>query len=126
MIIAKSDKKHFNKNLVVSVEDVRRFQSSNKCWICNKLYTDEDKKVGDNDHITGKYRGSAHSNCNINFKLTKKVPAILHNLKGYDGHLIMQEIGKFDVETIFKQRDYKNTWLLQLIKTCFLFTACNL
>ena len=26
----------------------------------------------------------------------KKIPVIFHNLKGYDGHLIMQEIGKFD------------------------------
>ena len=38
----------------MSVEDERRFQSSNKCWICNKLYTDENKKVRDHDHITGK------------------------------------------------------------------------
>ena len=69
----KRDEKHFNKNLVMSVEDETRFQSSNKCWICNKLFTDEDKKVRYYDHITGKYRGSAHSNCNINLKLMKKV-----------------------------------------------------
>ena len=31
-------KKHFNKNLVVSAEVERRFQSSNKCWICNIIY----------------------------------------------------------------------------------------
>ena len=61
-------KKHFSKNLVKSLEDERRFQSSNKCWICNKLFTDEDKKVRDQDHITRKYRGSAHSNCNRNLK----------------------------------------------------------
>ena len=29
--------------------------------------------------------------------MTKKVPVIFHNLKGYEIHLIMQEIGKFDV-----------------------------
>ena len=52
----------------------------------------------DHCHIAGKYRGSAHWNCNINFKLTKKVPMILHNLKGYDGHLIIKEMGKFDVK----------------------------
>ena len=51
-------KKHFNKDFVMSVEDERRFQSSNKCWICKNLFTDEDKKVRDHDHITGKFRGS--------------------------------------------------------------------
>ena len=83
-------KNHFNKNLVMSVEDERIFQASNKCWICKKLFTDEDKKVRDHDHITGKYRDSAHPNCNINLKLNKKVPAIFRNLRDYDGHLVMQ------------------------------------
>ena len=30
--------------------------------------------------------------------MTKKVPVIFHNLRGYDGHLTMQEISKFDVD----------------------------
>ena len=57
-----------------------------------KLFTKEDQNGRDHDHITGKYRGYAHSNCNINLKLTKKVPAIFHNLRSYDSRLIMQEI----------------------------------
>ena len=28
----------------MSVKDKEKFQSSNKCWICNKLFTEEDKK----------------------------------------------------------------------------------
>ena len=56
------------------------------------------KKVRDHDHITGKYGGSARSDCNINFKLTKKVLVLFHILRGYESHLIMQEIGKFDVK----------------------------
>ena len=36
--------------------------------------------------------------CNINLKLTKKIPVIFDNLRGCDSHLIMQEIGKFDVK----------------------------
>ena len=59
-------KKHFTKNLIMSVGYEKRFQSSNKCWICNKLFTD--KKVRDHHHIAGKYRGSAHSDCNISLK----------------------------------------------------------
>ena len=90
-------KNHFNKNLFMSVED-EKFQSSNECWILNKLFKNEDKKVRDHDHISGKYRGSAHSDCSINIKLTKKVPVIFNNLRGYESHLIMQEIDKFDVK----------------------------
>ena len=63
-----------------------------------KLFTDEDKKVRDHDHNTGKYRGAAHSNCNIDLKLTKNVSVIFHNLRVYDSNLIMQEIGKSDVK----------------------------
>ena len=64
-------KQHFDKNLIMSVQDKKIFQSSNKCWICNKLFTDKDKKVRDHDYITGKYGGSTHSNYNINLILTK-------------------------------------------------------
>ena len=56
------------------------------------------KKVRHHDHITGKYRDSAHSNGSINLILTKKVPITFHNLIDYDGYLIMQEISKFDVK----------------------------
>ena len=76
----------------------KRFHSGNKCWIYEKLFSDKDKKVKEHDHITGKYRGSAHSDCSINIELTKKASVIFHNLRGYESHLIMQEIGKFDIK----------------------------
>ena len=41
-------KKHFHKNLVKSAEDKRSFKSS-------KLFSAEDNKVRDHDHVTGKY-----------------------------------------------------------------------
>ena len=82
----------------MSAEDQEKLQSSNKCKICNKLFDEGDNRVRDHCHITGKYTGSAHWSCNINLKLTKKFPVTLHNLRGYDSHLIMQEIGRFDVK----------------------------
>ena len=82
----------------MSKEDEKRFYSSNKYWICNKLFVAVDNKVRHHDCVTGKYRGSAHWNCNVNLKLTKKVPVIFPNLKGYDSHLMMQETGKFDIK----------------------------
>ena len=50
----------------------------------------------DHCHVTRKYRGSAHNVCNRSYRLTNKIPVIFHNLRGYDSHLIMQEIGKFN------------------------------
>ena len=40
-------------------------KSSNKSWICNKLFVEGDNKVRDHDHVTGKYRNYAHWKCNI-------------------------------------------------------------
>ena len=52
----------------------------------------------DHCHLSGKFRGAAHWDCNINFQLTKKVSVIFHNLRGYDSHLIFAELDKFDIK----------------------------
>ena len=90
-------KKHFNKNLIM-IEEEEYFQSSNTCWICEKPIEVDDEKVREHCHITGKFRGAAHWSCNINLQLTKNVPVIFHNLRGYDSHLIFNELDKFDVK----------------------------
>ena len=82
----------------MSAEEEERFQLSNSCWICNKLFDVGDDKVRDHCHITVKCRGAAHWNYNINLKLSKKVLVIFHNLRGYGSHLIIKEISKFDVK----------------------------
>ena len=88
--------KYFNKNLTMAEEEEEQFQSNDTCWICEKLI--KDKKGRDHYHITGKFRGAAHWNCNINLQLTKNVPAMFHNLRGYDRHLIFYELKSFDIE----------------------------
>ena len=62
------------------------------------MFAAGDDKVRDHDRVTEKYRGSAHWICNINLKLNKKISVIFHSLKGYGSHLIMQELGMFDVK----------------------------
>ena len=91
-------KKHFNKELVMTKEDNEYFKNSTKCWICDNDYVDNDVKVRDHCHIRGKYRGPAHRDCSINLKLNHKIPVVFHNLKNYDSHLIMQELGKFNLK----------------------------
>ena len=65
-------KKQFNKNLIMSKEEEHLFQQSNSCWICKKLIDNDEEKVRDHCHITGKFRVAAHWNCNINFQLNTK------------------------------------------------------
>ena len=63
-------------------------------WICYNVYVHGDVKVRDHCHISEKYRGSAHEDCNIKVKLNHKIPFVFRNLKNYASHLIMQELDK--------------------------------
>ena len=57
--------------------------------------------VKDHDHMTGKYRGAAHNECNFKLKLNAKtapIPVIFHNLKGYDEHLLIQAMARVQGE----------------------------
>ena len=91
-------KKHFNKEFVMIKHDNEDFENSSKCWICDNGYIDSDVKIREHRHITRKYKGSAHKDCNINVKLSHKIHVVLHNLNNYVSHLIMQELGKFNLK----------------------------
>ena len=89
-------KKHFDKPLRMTEVDEEEFKKAITCHICDKKYTEKDIRVRDHCHITGKYRGSAHQDCNLKLRINPKeikIPVIFHNLRGYDSHFIMQEIG---------------------------------
>ena len=47
-------------------EDNEYFENFTKYWICDNNVIDTDVKVKSYCHFTGKYRGSAHRDCNIN------------------------------------------------------------
>ena len=87
--------KQFHKELIMTQEDNKDFEKSTKCWICDNDSIDNNVQVRDHCHITGKYRRSAHRDCNINVKLNHKTLVAFHNVKSYDSHLIMQELSKF-------------------------------
>ena len=87
---------NFNKKIIISKKVKNDFKNAKSCHICNKEYKKADVPARDHYHVTGKYRGSAHANCNLSYRLTHKIYVIFHNLRGYDSHLIMQEIGKFN------------------------------
>ena len=99
-------KKYFNKPLRMTEENEQEFKKATTCHICDKKYTEKDTRVRDHCHITGEFRGSAHQDCNLKLRINPKeikIPVIFHNLRGYDSHFIMQEIG-----AIVKKHAYKN------------------
>ena len=88
---------NFNKPLEMTERDECNFKKATRCHICNKKYKDSDEIVRDHCHITGKYRGSAHAACNLKLQISAekiKIPVIFHNLRGYDSHFIVNELGE--------------------------------
>ena len=45
----------FNKPLVITKKDHKDFKNFAKCWICKKVYKEDEVKVKDHNHITEKY-----------------------------------------------------------------------
>ena len=59
----------FQKPLKMTEEEEELFKGSDRCYICGHKYVDNEIRVRDHCHITGKYRGSAHQECNLKLKL---------------------------------------------------------
>ena len=55
-----------------------------------KTYTKDKnyRKVRDQWNFTGKYKGAAHSICNLRFNVPHEVPAVFHNGSNYDYHFL--------------------------------------
>ena len=95
-------RENFNKPLQMTKQDEINFKKATHCHISERKYKPDDddpnkEPVRDHCHVTGKYRGSAHKNCNLKLQISAekiKIPVIFHNLKGYDSHFIIQKLGK--------------------------------
>ncbi|CAB4024543.1 Gastrula zinc finger [Paramuricea clavata] len=90
--------KIFRKKMVITLKEEAEFLVTRNCHIYICGYDLCEDRVRDHDHVAGKYRGAAHNICNLKYRITWKVPVVFHNLRGYDSHLIMQEIGKFKMD----------------------------
>ena len=75
-------------------EEWREFNKATKCHICFKEFQELNPKVRDHCHYTGQYRGPAHRNCNLRYKIPSFIPIVFHNLSRYDAHLFIRELGK--------------------------------
>ena len=58
------------------------FVTAKECHICFEKFSSKDRKVRDHCHYTGKYRGAAHSSCNLRYRIPDYIPVVFHNLAG--------------------------------------------
>ena len=81
-----------NKDIIMTKEDEYDFRNINICRFCeSELLSD---KVRDHCHLTGKYRGPAHSKCIINLtqKQSNFIPFIFQNFSKYDCHMFFKKL----------------------------------
>ena len=98
----------------LTYEENKSYKEQEACHICEeKFCMDKDdenyknkRKVKDHCHYTGKFRGAAHSICNLNCKVPKNIP-IIHNAS-YDTHFIINQLAeefKGELECIGKNME---------------------
>ena len=84
------------KKIIFGEKEKERYNEETRCWICKGEFDDKDKnkeKVKDHCHYTGRYRGAAHNECNLNYRKPNFTPVVFHNLSGYDSHLFIKNLG---------------------------------
>ena len=74
-------------------DENRYYEEQKEYYICKKMFCNNKnqilkfklcKRVRDHCHFTGKFRGSAHSICNLNYKVFQQIPIKFHNGTKYD------------------------------------------
>ena len=89
---------YFKNELEINLDTIPENYDQTTCWLCEKEFKPKDIKenpiVRDHCHLTGRFRGLAHNNCNLNTRKahTSFVPILFHNFSGYDCHLIFEKL----------------------------------
>ena len=63
-------------------EEKESYEKQKVCYICEKEFSTNTKycKVRDPCYYTGKFRGAAHSICNLRYKISREIPIVFHIL----------------------------------------------
>ena len=109
-------------------EEKRSHKKQEAFHICKEKFCmdkdDEDyinrKKVKHHCHYTEKFRGAAHSKCNLNYKVLKDIPVIIHNAS-YDTHFIINQLAeefKGELNCIGENMEKYITFSVPIKKEC--------
>ena len=84
--------KNTKKDIIMTDDDEEEYRNDNVCRFWEKIM--ESDKVRDHCHLTGRYRGPAHSKCNINVTQDQSnfIPFIFHNFSNYDCHMFFKKL----------------------------------
>ena len=106
------------KMLSLTKEDLKSYQDAKVYYICRKrtLKNAKDinyRKFRNHCHYIGKYRGAAHSICNLKFNVPNEIPVVFHNGSNYNYHFIIKELanefeGQF--ECVGENKEKYNTF----------------
>ena len=82
--------KNPKKDIIMTEENEENFKNNKICRFCEKETIYDEAR--DHCHLTGKYRGPAHSICNINVTPDTRIfiPFLFHNFSYYDFHLSLK------------------------------------
>ena len=84
--------KKTKEDIIMTEKDEEDYIIIILCRFCEKEILSD--KVRDHCHLTGKYRGPAHSKCNINVTKDQSnfIPFIFHNFSNYDSHMFFKKL----------------------------------
>ena len=113
---------------LLTYEENKSYKKQEACHTCkekfpmNKNYENyiNRKKVKDHRHYTGKFRGAAHGKCNLNFKVPKDIPKIIHNAS-YETHFIINQSSeefKGELNCIGENMEKYITFFVPIKKEC--------
>ena len=91
-------KTYFKNELEINLDTIPENFDQTTCWLCEKEFKPKDKTenpiVRDHSHLTAKFRGLVHNNCNLKTRkaYTSFVPILFHNFSGYDCHLVFEKL----------------------------------
>lgn len=77
------------------------FEISEKCYICEKDFSEDDPKVRDHDHADGFFISAAHNSCNLKRKNQRFLKIFMHNGSRYDFHFLVKALAKKDVKNLY-------------------------
>ena len=85
-----------NEMIPLTNKEIKSYQKQEVCHICKEKFSNykNKKKVRDHCHYTGKFRGAAHSECNLRYKVPKEIPVVFHNGSTYDYHFIIKKLAE--------------------------------